>query len=111
MRSAAPKNRLALRSARAGENIRTRPPISAPPPSARRRKTSASMLDGAARPQRPTLTPAPQLDPGRLLAPLQPAKKLLLAVSGGPDSMALMLLSARWSGRHIIPIGIATVDH
>ncbi len=39
------------------------------------------------------------------------AKKLLLAVSGGPDSVALMLLAARWSGRARVPVEVASVDH
>jgi tRNA(Ile)-lysidine synthase len=59
-----------------------------------------------------TLKPGPDLpDPEPLLAPLQHARKLLLAVSGGPDSVALMLLAARWSSRRAIPIEVATVDH
>jgi tRNA(Ile)-lysidine synthase len=36
---------------------------------------------------------------------------LLLAVSGGPDSVALMLLCARWSMRSSRDIAVATVDH
>src|SRR5436309_3503513 len=51
------------------------------------------------------------LDPERLLAPLSHAKGLLLAVSGGPDSIALMLLAAEWPGRRTVPIEVATVDH
>jgi tRNA(Ile)-lysidine synthase len=51
------------------------------------------------------------LDPEALLAPLGKAKKLLLAVSGGPDSVALMLLAAGWTRRGDTPIEIATVDH
>ncbi|MBV8851505.1 MAG: tRNA lysidine(34) synthetase TilS [Methylobacteriaceae bacterium] len=47
----------------------------------------------------------------RILAPLSRSKGLLLAVSGGPDSVALMLLAAGWSGRQTIPIEVATVDH
>jgi tRNA(Ile)-lysidine synthase len=48
----------------------------------------------------------------RLLEPLARAPGLLLAVSGGPDSMALMALAAHWGrakGRP--PIYVATVDH
>lgn len=43
-----------------------------------------------------------------LLAPFQ---SLLLAVSGGPDSVALMLACARWSARNAHDIAVATVDH
>ena len=46
-----------------------------------------------------------------LLAPLAEETALLLAVSGGPDSLALMLLAAAWSRRDRIKIVIATVDH
>jgi len=46
-----------------------------------------------------------------LLAPLAEERALLLAVSGGPDSLALMLLAARWSLRDKIKIVVATVDH
>ena len=41
----------------------------------------------------------PLPEPDRTLAPLAGAAALLLAVSGGPDSIALMLLAARWSAR------------
>ncbi|MBI1869013.1 MAG: tRNA lysidine(34) synthetase TilS [Methylocystis sp.] len=51
------------------------------------------------------------LDCEALLAPLAKARALLLAVSGGPDSVALMLLAARWSGRSRRAIAVATVDH
>lgn len=46
-----------------------------------------------------------------LLAPLATEPSLLLAVSGGPDSVALMLLAARWSLRERRAIAVATVDH
>lgn len=42
---------------------------------------------------------------------LAPYPSLLLAVSGGPDSVALMLLCARWSLRSSHKIEVATVDH
>ena len=45
------------------------------------------------------------------LAPLAPYPSLLLAVSGGPDSVALMLLAARWRDRAAHEIAVATVDH
>ncbi|MGJ5093563.1 tRNA lysidine(34) synthetase TilS [Bradyrhizobium oligotrophicum] len=49
----------------------------------------------------------------RLFAPLSAAPALVLAVSGGPDSMALMWLAARWraglaQGPHLVAV---TVDH
>lgn len=46
-----------------------------------------------------------------LLALLAEETALLLAVSGGPDSLALMLLAARWSLRDKIKTVVATVDH
>jgi len=45
-----------------------------------------------------------------LLAPLAAEPALLLAVSGGPDSVALMLLASRWAQRPDKTI-VATVDH
>ncbi len=51
------------------------------------------------------------LDADALLAPLSQDAALLLAVSGGPDSVALMLLAARWSLRAEREIAVATVDH
>ena len=45
------------------------------------------------------------------LALLAPYPSLLLAVSGGPDSVALMLLCAQWSLRSSREIAVATVDH
>lgn len=49
----------------------------------------------------------------RCFASLQEVGPLLLAVSGGPDSMALMHLAARWAAGLIDPprLHIATVDH
>ncbi|MGD9544726.1 MAG: tRNA lysidine(34) synthetase TilS [Methylocystis sp.] len=42
---------------------------------------------------------------------LAPYPSALLAVSGGPDSVALMLLCAQWSLRASRDIAVATVDH
>ena len=42
---------------------------------------------------------------------LAPYPSVLLAVSGGPDSVALMLLCAQWSLRASRHIAVATVDH
>jgi len=47
-----------------------------------------------------------------LFAPLAQAKGLLLAVSGGPDSTALLLMAARWAKQAGRPrVEVATVDH
>lgn len=40
-----------------------------------------------------------------------PHRRLLLAVSGGPDSVALMLLCAQWDARASHDMAVATVDH
>jgi tRNA(Ile)-lysidine synthase len=49
----------------------------------------------------------------RLFRPFERARGILLAVSGGPDSVALMLLAAHWAGKLAAPppISVATVDH
>jgi tRNA(Ile)-lysidine synthase len=54
--------------------------------------------------------------PGRSVEPvfaaLASAKAIVLAVSGGPDSMALMLLAADWAKEgDTPPLFVATVDH
>lgn len=47
-----------------------------------------------------------------LFADLSEKKRVLLAVSGGPDSTALLLLAARWRGKRATPdLVAATVDH
>jgi tRNA(Ile)-lysidine synthase len=47
-----------------------------------------------------------------LFADLSEKKRVLLAVSGGPDSTALLLLAARWRGGRTAPdLVAATVDH
>ncbi len=47
-----------------------------------------------------------------LFAPLADARRLLLAVSGGPDSTALMVMAAEWAKAPGRPkIEAATVDH
>lgn len=56
------------------------------------------------------LTPAEAAD---LFSPLAAYRYLLLAVSGGSDSVALMLLMARWARQLEAPpkIEVATIDH
>ena len=46
-----------------------------------------------------------------LFAPLARASGLLLAVSGGPDSTALLLMAARWARPDRPQVTVATVDH
>ncbi|THD42975.1 MAG: tRNA lysidine(34) synthetase TilS [Bradyrhizobium sp.] len=48
-----------------------------------------------------------------LLAPLQGLRAVLIAVSGGPDSTALLAMAAKWAQRAKAPpnIAAATVDH
>ncbi|MBM6593050.1 tRNA lysidine(34) synthetase TilS [Microvirga pudoricolor] len=46
-----------------------------------------------------------------LFAPLSSASAVLAAVSGGPDSMALMHLLSRWTALGYPPVLVATVDH
>lgn len=61
----------------------------------------------------PALTDPPQLDPARLFVLFERHDAVLLAVSGGPDSTALMLLAARWrAARTDGPrLFAATIDH
>ena len=46
-----------------------------------------------------------------LFSGLATGRGLLLAVSGGPDSLALLLLIDRWRVGRSVPIAVATVDH
>ena len=62
----------------------------------------------------PTVDASPAIEAGlaAALAPFTAASGLLVAVSGGPDSMALLRLVAGWAERHDHPpIHAATVDH
>jgi tRNA(Ile)-lysidine synthase len=49
----------------------------------------------------------------RLFSPWESVRGILLAVSGGPDSVALMLLAAEWAHGLAAPppLHVATVDH
>jgi tRNA(Ile)-lysidine synthase len=51
------------------------------------------------------------LDPAWLFAGFETLSGLLLAVSGGPDSAALMRLAAHWRHRAGVQLAVATVDH
>ncbi len=53
------------------------------------------------------------IDPAAYFDPLLASKGVLLAVSGGKDSTALMVLAARWRDRLDRPVAmhVATIDH
>jgi len=56
--------------------------------------------------------PISHAEADRLLAPLARFPRVALAVSGGPDSLALMHLAARWRERHDgSALVVLTVDH
>ncbi|MEO6014711.1 MAG: tRNA lysidine(34) synthetase TilS, partial [Devosia sp.] len=56
--------------------------------------------------------PGVSLDLEALFAPLEGYDKLGLAVSGGPDSLALMLMLAKWARGPLAPqLFVYTVDH
>jgi tRNA(Ile)-lysidine synthase len=73
----------------------------------RRARRTPGRRDGRARP----LFPDDAIR--RLFSPFEGAPGIVLAVSGGPDSVALMLIAARW--RDLLeappPVYVATVDH
>ncbi len=52
-------------------------------------------------------------DIGALFRPWEGARGIVLGVSGGPDSIALMLLAAEWARARAEPLSlyVATVDH
>jgi tRNA(Ile)-lysidine synthase len=52
-------------------------------------------------------------DIGALFSPWEAARGIVLGVSGGPDSVALMLLAAEWARAPTLPppLYVATVDH
>jgi tRNA(Ile)-lysidine synthase len=57
--------------------------------------------------------PGRLIDPATLFAPLRGAKAIGIAVSGGADSLALMLLMARWrkADKAVPPLFVYSVDH
>lgn len=56
-------------------------------------------------------SPLDEAEIAALFEPLQSFGHVLAAVSGGPDSMALMGLLARWGALRDVTISVATVDH
>jgi len=54
---------------------------------------------------------APLPDPAEIFAGLERSSGLVLAVSGGPDSTALLALADRWRRAAAVPVSVATVDH
>lgn len=57
-------------------------------------------------------TPLTEAETDRFLAPLACCRTVALAVSGGPDSLALLRLSADYAARHgLTPPVALTVDH
>lgn len=58
-----------------------------------------------------SLDPFTATEIAALFAPLKEARGAVLAVSGGPDSVALMLLAAAWAGQGTPKLAVATVDH
>jgi tRNA(Ile)-lysidine synthase len=64
--------------------------------------------------ERRTNSPITNTDADAALARLASFDHVVLAVSGGPDSMALLVLAAEWQARRNSPlpvISVATVDH
>lgn len=59
------------------------------------------------------VAPLHEAERAALLAPLAAYSHLLIAVSGGPDSMALMGLCAAWAKAqgHPLRVSVASVDH
>jgi tRNA(Ile)-lysidine synthase len=51
------------------------------------------------------------LDGERLFSTLENSPGVLMAVSGGADSLALAWLLVRWNNKHRVPLFCATVDH
>ena len=62
---------------------------------------------------RPSNTPFKNAfpDPDRLFAGIETATPVLVAVSGGSDSMALLLLANIWARKHDVALQAVTIDH
>jgi len=61
-----------------------------------------------------TAKPVDAAEFGGLMTPFQPRiskKGVAVGVSGGPDSMALLLLATAWARRRRLPVVALTVDH
>lgn len=83
------------------------------PPTTSNPAPTASASASAA-PEGPASAPIAEAELEGLFAPLAPFRFLILAVSGGADSIAMMHLVLRWSQLHADPsrtIIVATVDH
>jgi tRNA(Ile)-lysidine synthase len=78
------------------------------PPGPRSRRTASRRGDASDRSE-----PFAPEKVARLFHPWESARKMLLAVSGGPDSISLMLLAAEWTTRRptALRLHVATVDH
>jgi tRNA(Ile)-lysidine synthase len=79
-----------------------------------RRSASGSAATDAGRDDAALSGPIVDTEVDDLFAALDPFAVLILAVSGGADSVAMMHLVARWAQRHRNPartILVATVDH
>ena len=79
-----------------------------------RRSVSGSAATDAGRDDAALSGPIADTELDGLFAALDPFAVLILAVSGGADSVAMMHLVARWAQRHRNPtrtILVATVDH
>jgi len=79
-------------------------------PSAAQKRVSSSAKTV---PRAPLMAPFLAADIAAIFSPWEAARGILLGVSGGPDSVALMLLAAEWArGRPAPPpLYVATVDH
>jgi tRNA(Ile)-lysidine synthase len=69
------------------------------------------MLSFAPAATKPTADPFTAVEIAALFAPLVGSRGALLAVSGGPDSVAMMMLAATWAETSAVKLAVATVDH